>query len=252
MVFLKRFAALLPLVGALVLCVPAALASDGTGNNGNRNDRVRICHATGSQSNPYVSIEPNKNGVVDGHAGHQGGRDIIPPFIYNEHGTDKAFAGQNWNSAGQTIWANDCNPPKPPSPPPPTSGGCPPGYSKDPGSSDKMLLCTRTVTNTVTNNVPVPGPTQTVTVYGNPQCPAGTTELSRAQGAVVCQGPDRVVERIVERTVKVYATPRCPKGFKAAKRGKGWVACTKVVVKNKTKTIIKIRVVQAPKPAPTR
>ena len=120
------------------------------------------------------------------------------------------------------------------------------------------MLCTRTVTvtNTVTNTVEVPGPTQTVvqTVYGNPLCPVGTTEVSRGQGMVVCQtaGPERVVEKVIEKTRIVYGAPKCPKGFKKVKSGKGWVACTKTLVRHKTKTIVKVRVVTKPKPAYTK
>jgi hypothetical protein len=143
-------------------------------------------------------------------------------------------------------------------PQPPPQGHCPEGYSEDSGSTPKVLLCTRTVTvtNTVTNTVEVPGPTQTVvqTVYGNPQCPAGTTETSRGQGMVVCQtpGPERVIEKVVEKTRIVYGHPKCPAHFKMTKRGKGFVACTRTVVKNHIKTVVKVRVVTKPKPAYTK
>ena len=30
-------------------------------------DHVRICHATGSRSNPFVQIAPSVNGVYHGH-----------------------------------------------------------------------------------------------------------------------------------------------------------------------------------------
>jgi hypothetical protein len=73
---------------------------------------------------------------------------------------------------------------------------------------------------------------------------------------VVCQtpGPERVVEKVVERTVtkKVFGKPKCPKSFKKAKSGKGWVACTRTVVKNHVKTVVKVRVVKTAKPAYTR
>lgn len=56
-------------------------------NNDHSNGNIRICHATGSNNNPYVNQSPNKNGTVDGHAGksHQNGNDIIPSFTYWSH-----------------------------------------------------------------------------------------------------------------------------------------------------------------------
>ena len=87
-------------------------------SNGSNNPKVKItiCHATSSASNPYVVNTPNANGDVSGHAGasHQDGRDIIPPFTYNDHGTIASFPGQNWDAAGQEIYYNDCKVPTPP------------------------------------------------------------------------------------------------------------------------------------------
>ncbi|WP_427870344.1 hypothetical protein [Leucobacter luti] len=112
-------------------------------SNGSNNPKVKItiCHATSSASNPYVVNTPNANGDVSGHAGasHQDGRDIIPPFTYNDHGTVASFPGQNWDAAGQEIYFNDCSvPPPPPEPgdpaltldPPP----CVPADGSVPGS----------------------------------------------------------------------------------------------------------------------
>ena len=73
--------------------------------------KVDICHATSSDSNPYVSISVaedsvdgdggNDNGQGDHYSGHP--RDIIPP-ISGIHG------GLNWTTEGQAIWNNGCNP----------------------------------------------------------------------------------------------------------------------------------------------
>jgi hypothetical protein len=81
-----------------------------TNGNSNAGNKVTICHATGSKTNPYVRISPNANGVVAGHAAHQDGRDIIPSFQYNDHGSNKTFPGQNWNANGQAIYNNGCKP----------------------------------------------------------------------------------------------------------------------------------------------
>ena len=64
------------------------------GVSGNAQDKVTICHATGSEKNPYVIITPSKQGVLNGHVGHQDGRDIIPSFTYVEDGVTKTFPGQ--------------------------------------------------------------------------------------------------------------------------------------------------------------
>src|SRR5690606_9244804 len=63
-------------------------------------DKVTICHATGKPGH-WVK----QNVAVDaifrssGHAYHQDGRDIIPPF--NPVGDLPTFAGLNWDDAGK-------------------------------------------------------------------------------------------------------------------------------------------------------
>jgi hypothetical protein len=71
-------------------------------------EHVVICHATGSSTNPYVRISPSAAGVYHGHLGHQGGRDIVPPFIWN----GQTFS-ENWDSNGQAIWNAGCAVPAP-------------------------------------------------------------------------------------------------------------------------------------------
>jgi hypothetical protein len=82
-------------------------ASD-KGVSDNAKDKVTICHATGSATNPYVVITPSKQGVLNGHVGHQDGRDIIPPFSYVENGVTKQFPGQNWNATTQELFHRGC------------------------------------------------------------------------------------------------------------------------------------------------
>jgi hypothetical protein len=81
--------------------------------------KVRICHATGSTSNPYVSQEPeieNNGDLQGGHLNHD--RDIIPPYQYiDANGETQTYPGKNWIEEGQAIWANGCKiPPPPPKP----------------------------------------------------------------------------------------------------------------------------------------
>jgi hypothetical protein len=79
-------------------------------------DTVTICHATDSQTNPYVTEEPAKDGDVHGHADHTGPiwfegispkwGDIIPPFEFD----GGSFPGLNASPLGLAIIANGCNP----------------------------------------------------------------------------------------------------------------------------------------------
>lgn len=108
-------------VALAALSMPGVAFAAKGDNNGNKNDKQTICHATNSDTNPYVVITPNKNGDLDGHAKHTGPiwsaglkaqhiswGDIIPPFDYNDHGTPSHFAGQNWTADGQAWFANGC------------------------------------------------------------------------------------------------------------------------------------------------
>jgi hypothetical protein len=76
-------------------------------------DKTSLCHATGSESNPYVFIENiSVSGAFNGHlddgsggtnGDHQNGEDIIPPFEYKGQ-----TYSQNWNSVGQAIYRAEC------------------------------------------------------------------------------------------------------------------------------------------------
>jgi ABC-type sugar transport system substrate-binding protein len=81
---------------AAMVSPPTALASP---------DKVTICHATGSASNPYVQITVSENAVREGKGhnrdGHQNGEDIIPPGPYDQD-------GRNWDAEGQTIYNDGC------------------------------------------------------------------------------------------------------------------------------------------------
>lgn len=67
-------------------------------------DKVTLCHATGSESNPFVLITVSAAAAFNGHLDHQHGEDIIPPFEFqgNEY-------SQNWEGDGQQIF-DDCEP----------------------------------------------------------------------------------------------------------------------------------------------
>ena len=75
---------------------------------------VRICHATGSETNPYIvintdddAVDGNGNGNSDHNQdGHQNGEDIIPQGPWDED-------GRNWTPENIAIWENNCTLPTP-------------------------------------------------------------------------------------------------------------------------------------------
>jgi len=78
-------------------------------------ETVTICHASASNSNPYIVQNPSKDGDVGGHDIHNGPvwfdgiteewGDIIPPFSYD----DGSYPGKNWTTEGQAFYNNGCN-----------------------------------------------------------------------------------------------------------------------------------------------
>lgn len=110
------------LLGGLVLgvlAIAAVLLPPAFSKPGN--EKVRICHATSSHSNPYTSIEPaiaNNGDLQGGHLNHTGPiypaagwGDIIPPYEYvDAQGETQTFPGYNWSPEGQAILQNGCEP----------------------------------------------------------------------------------------------------------------------------------------------
>jgi hypothetical protein len=84
-----------------------------------RDPDVAICHATNSNTNPYVRTAADVDSIVrqHGHGDHDGPLwnpnlnaqhtkwgDVVPAFDYGR----KRFDGLNWTDAGQAILANGC------------------------------------------------------------------------------------------------------------------------------------------------
>ncbi len=105
--------------------------------------KIRICHSTDSQSNPYTNPNVDQDSA-DGYSGNDNGQgdhylehngpvwydgipnhswgDIIPPVAAD--GEKPGHNGKNWNSQGQAIWNNQCNiPADPTATPDPTDPG---------------------------------------------------------------------------------------------------------------------------------
>jgi hypothetical protein len=148
-------------VGALIFMFSSSANAGG--------NKVRICHATASQSNPYVNIEidsssienPNDNKYLNGHGDHM--NDIIPPFSFNE----SSFPGRNWDDTGQVIWNNDCKvvtptPTPTPTPTEPTPTPTPTEPTPTPTPTEptpEPTEPTPTPEPTETNPTPTPIPT---------------------------------------------------------------------------------------------
>ncbi|MDQ0895355.1 DUF7927 domain-containing protein [Agromyces ramosus] len=89
------------------------------------NDHVAICHATSSESNPYVFINPSVRSIISpvgdpgdpfhggqAHAVHQDAGDIIPAFDYlDSEGNPQHFPGLNLDLID--ILENECGAPVP-------------------------------------------------------------------------------------------------------------------------------------------
>lgn len=159
--------------------VALAVATTATATHPNNSGaHVTICHATGSESNPYVQISPDAEGVISGHvgAGHQNGEDIIPPFDYYADGVLTHFAGQNWDVSHEAIYFNGCE-----------------LVGSTTTTTETQPPPTQTVTVTTpgpTTTVPTPGPSSTVTVT----TPGPTT-------TVTTPGKTRTVTKVVKRAV---------------------------------------------------
>lgn len=108
----------------LVALVGAGLLTLGAvgGALADSNPKVDICHATGSQANPYVGAKASETADAGGHDGHIGPiwfpgitvtwGDIIPPFVNG----NVDYPGKNWTADGQAIWNNGCKIPVTPGP----------------------------------------------------------------------------------------------------------------------------------------
>jgi len=79
-----------------------ALAGDPSPPDDGEKEKVTLCHATGSATNPYVQITTSPQGALNGHA-KKHAEDVIPPF-------DDLPDGKNWTSQGQALAANTCFP----------------------------------------------------------------------------------------------------------------------------------------------
>lgn len=135
-------------------------------------ETVTICHASSSNSNPYIVQNPSADGDVSGHDGHNGGvypadpwGDIIPPFDFD----DDSYPGKNWTTEGQAIYNNECSIPNGSPTPTPTPTSTPtPTPTPTPFCDEEEEQCEPTPTPTPTpTDESTPTPTPTPEVLGD-------------------------------------------------------------------------------------
>lgn len=122
---------------------------------------VTICHATGSNSNPYVQQTVSASSLINSGHGKSGinSGDIVPPTP----GTDYPY-GQNWDAYHQSIYNNGCQIPATPTPtkaPTPTPTVIPTATPMPTAIPTSIPTITPTPTATIT---PIDTPTLTPTV----------------------------------------------------------------------------------------
>lgn len=149
-----RVAAIGLLVAALCLAVPAGAQQA---------DKITICHATASATNPFVNETIAAQAVVAGHIEHQHGEDIIPEFTH-----EGVTYSQNLDAEGLALLANGCVAPA--TSPTPTSTST--------ASSSGTASASSTTTGDNTTEVPF-FPSGTTLVLGLGGALAGTFALLR-------------------------------------------------------------------------
>jgi hypothetical protein len=113
-------------------------------------DHVVICHAIGgAKGDRFIQIAPSASGVLHGHDGHEGDRDIIPPYTYVDRKGNKTSSlagGNNWSGTNLALYNQGCrgerkpdDEPEPPKDECPNIAGSqssvPPGLIKDAGGN---------------------------------------------------------------------------------------------------------------------
>ncbi len=145
---------LLGLVCAYVMTVRPAAGS------GVEKDKITICHATSSESNPFneITVAPDSILGGQGHGGHPD--DIIPPFVVIDNGVSESYPGMNLDTiyggrvTGAEVLANGCEIP--------TGAIETTVTSTETTVTTGTTLTVTTITTTVPTTVTVPGATVTL------------------------------------------------------------------------------------------
>ncbi|MRG59239.1 hypothetical protein GE115_05055 [Agromyces sp. CFH 90414] len=90
----RRITAILAAVPFVAVSVlGAAAAANATQPGADGEHKVAFCHATHSETNPYVYIETDNIAVVRAHFKHQDEEDVWPAFSYSWHGEVLSYEG---------------------------------------------------------------------------------------------------------------------------------------------------------------
>ena len=137
--------------------IPQSTTESSTQSQDEKDQKVTICHTTGSDNNPYVEITVDDNAVDSGSGhnsdNHQNGKDIIPPGDWDSD-------GRNWDSDNQAIYNNNCEVPEATATPTSTETSTPIPATSTPTETATPITPTSTPTLTFT---PVVSPTKTST-----------------------------------------------------------------------------------------
>ena len=109
-----------PAITVLFVAVLSLLLVGVVPSAGAKNDKGKICHRTGSSSNPYVVNSPSKGHTSGGHSTHpsKGGR--------SDAGAESNAPKGPTRKSGYSCEGEPAIPPPPPPPPPPPNGVCVP------------------------------------------------------------------------------------------------------------------------------
>ena len=116
---------------------------------------------------------PSAAGVFHGHLGHQDGRDIVPPFVWN----GQTFS-ENWDANGQAIWNAGCAVPAP--------AAAAPAATQAPAAPAATQAQAVAVTTTP---APAPAAVPSATVTPTPAPAIGVPAIGAVKGATVTLTP---------------------------------------------------------------
>jgi hypothetical protein len=196
-------------VNALLLAVPFVVLALGACDNGGEQalsgaDKVTICHATSSGSNPYSQQTVSIDSIIkeNGHDSHP--EDVIPSFKYLDGGETKTYPGKNLDGG---VSLDDCEPTSPTSPPataaPPLSTTSTTTTTTTSSSSTTTTTTTETTAPPTTES-PIIGPTDAPTTTG----PESST--TTGEGETTTTGEGGATTTTISRIPEIPPTTLVP------------------------------------------
>jgi hypothetical protein len=150
---------------------------------------ITICHATSSNTNPFIEVTTSADGVLSGHAHHPD--DIIPPFeVILNNGTREVYPGKNMDKVlgagytGAEVLANGCRIP----------------------TGRLSVTTVPAATTEPGRTIPAPGATEVKTITEKAVVPALTTTAPATSTVVTIPPGTTTTVTLPERTVTVPAS----------------------------------------------